>query len=174
MDFNLTVVANEAQLPEPIHEEIDSGPRCAHHLCYRFLTDFGKRNFVLFVLAEVGKQEENAGKPLVAGIKKLVNQVLFVSDARVNKYATNISQNACSRWVVKPGQDRDFSIIRFVSLPYRSKSGFKRSRVCSSLRWHVKSANLACARWNSSAEIIGGNACSQTAHWCSGNRLDGP
>jgi hypothetical protein len=30
--LNLAVVLDEAQFPEFVHEEIDSGPRCANHL----------------------------------------------------------------------------------------------------------------------------------------------
>jgi hypothetical protein len=33
VDFKLTVVANEAQLPKSIHEEANPRASCAHHLC---------------------------------------------------------------------------------------------------------------------------------------------
>ena len=80
MDFKLTVIANEAQLPEPVHEEIDSRAGRSHHLCQSLLTDFGNRNFGLPVLAELSQQEEDASKAFLTGIEKLVNQILFVSD----------------------------------------------------------------------------------------------
>jgi hypothetical protein len=79
--LTLTVVANEAHLPEPVHEEAHPRPSGAHHLGQSFLTDLGNCNFRLSVLAEVSQQEENASQPLFAGIKKLVNQIRFVSDA---------------------------------------------------------------------------------------------
>jgi hypothetical protein len=44
------------------------------------LTDFGDRNLLLSLLAEVSKQEKNASKSFLAGIEELVNQILFVSD----------------------------------------------------------------------------------------------
>jgi hypothetical protein len=53
---------------------------CAHHLCKGFLTDFGNCNFGLSVLTEVSQQEKNTSKSFLAGIEKLVNQILFVSD----------------------------------------------------------------------------------------------
>ena len=41
VDLKLAVVANEAQFPEPVHEEIDSRAGCAHHLRQRLPTDLG-------------------------------------------------------------------------------------------------------------------------------------
>ena len=41
MDLNLAVVADEAQLPKPVHEEIDSRAGRAHHLCQSLLTVWG-------------------------------------------------------------------------------------------------------------------------------------
>jgi hypothetical protein len=80
VDLNLTAIANEAQSPEPVHEEIDSRAGRSHHLCQSFLTDLGDRNLGLSVLAEVSKQQKNASKSFLAGIEKLVNQILLVSD----------------------------------------------------------------------------------------------
>lgn len=40
MDLQLTVVLDETQLPEPIHEEANTRAGCAHHLCKGLLTDF--------------------------------------------------------------------------------------------------------------------------------------
>jgi len=54
VDFKPTVVTNETQLPEPVHEEICSPASCTHHLCQSFLTDLGDRNFRFSVLAEMG------------------------------------------------------------------------------------------------------------------------
>ena len=45
IDLKLTVIANEAQFPEPVHEEVDSRAGRSHHLCQSLLTDFGNRNF---------------------------------------------------------------------------------------------------------------------------------
>jgi hypothetical protein len=38
VDFKLTVVANETQLPESVHKEIDSRAGRSHHLCQSLLT----------------------------------------------------------------------------------------------------------------------------------------
>ena len=73
VDFKLTVVANEAQLPEPVHEKADPRPGCTNHLCQSLLTDFGNCNFGFSVLPEVSQQEENTSQPFLAGIEKLVN-----------------------------------------------------------------------------------------------------
>jgi hypothetical protein len=78
VDFKLTVVANETQLPELVHEKVNTRASCAYHLRKSFLTDVGNCNFGLSVLAEVSKQEENASKPFLARIEKLINQILFV------------------------------------------------------------------------------------------------
>src|ERR1700730_5037512 len=73
-------IVNEAQLPEPVHDKVNPRPSCAHHLCQSLLTDFGNCNFGLSILAEVSKQEKNPSKSFLAGIEKLINQILFVSD----------------------------------------------------------------------------------------------
>jgi hypothetical protein len=80
VDLKLTVVANEAHLPEPVHEKADPRPSGAHHLGQSFLTDLGNCNFRLSVFAEVSQQEKHASQSFLAGIKKLVNQIRFVSD----------------------------------------------------------------------------------------------
>jgi hypothetical protein len=44
----------------------------------RRMPSFWNCNLGLSVLAEVSQQEKNAGQSFLAGIKKLVNQILFV------------------------------------------------------------------------------------------------
>ena len=73
-------IVNEAQFPEPIHEETDPRPGCTHHLGQRLLTDLGDYRLGHAFLAEVSKQQQNPRESLFAGIEKLVDQVLFVSD----------------------------------------------------------------------------------------------
>jgi hypothetical protein len=75
-----SLIINETQFSEPVHEETDPPASCAHHLCQRFLTDLGDRNFGLSFLAKASKKEEDASQPFLAGIEKLVNQVFFMSD----------------------------------------------------------------------------------------------
>jgi len=45
-----------------------------------FLTEFGDSNLGLSILAEASQQEQKASQSFLAGIEKLVNQVLFISD----------------------------------------------------------------------------------------------
>jgi hypothetical protein len=78
MDFQFSVVANETQLPEPVHEKINPRASRAHHLCQSLLTNCGNCNFGLSVLAEVSQQEKHASQSFLARIKELVNQILFV------------------------------------------------------------------------------------------------
>jgi hypothetical protein len=80
VDLQLTVVANEAQLSEPVHEKAHPRAGSAHHLRQSLLTDFGDCDFGLSVFAEVSEQKKNASQSFLTGIEKLVNQVLFVSD----------------------------------------------------------------------------------------------
>jgi len=85
VDFNLTVVANEPQFSKFVHEETNPPTSCANHLCESLLADSWNCNFRLSVLAELSKQEKNTGKSFLAGIEKLVNQILFVAEVRVSK-----------------------------------------------------------------------------------------
>jgi hypothetical protein len=81
VNLKFAVVMNEAQLPEPVHEKVNASARCAHHFRKDFLTNFGHFNFFGHALfAETSKQKKNTGKPFLAGVKKLVNQVFLVPD----------------------------------------------------------------------------------------------
>src|ERR1700681_4505885 len=73
-------VVNKAELSEPIHEKIDSRPGCAYHFCEGLLTHLGDYSLGLSFLAEMSKQQKNTGESFLAGIEKLVNQILFVSN----------------------------------------------------------------------------------------------
>ena len=81
MDLKTTVVIDEAQLPEFVHEGTDSRPGGAHHLGQGLLANL--RNFCSFpdaILAESSEQKKNARQPLLAGIEQVVNQVLLISN----------------------------------------------------------------------------------------------
>ncbi len=73
-------IVNEAQLPEPVHEETDPRAGCAHHLREGLLTDPGYDVLGHIFFSEVSEQQQSPGQSLFAGVKELVNQVLFVSD----------------------------------------------------------------------------------------------
>jgi hypothetical protein len=76
----LAVVFDEAHFSELVHEEIDSRAGCAHHLSQSLLTDLRDHGFGLSVLAKMSQQQQHPGKSFFAGIEKLVNQVLFISE----------------------------------------------------------------------------------------------
>jgi hypothetical protein len=68
-----TVVVDESQLPEAVHEEADSGARRADHLREGFLTDLRDYGFRNAFLAEMSQQQQNARKSLFAGVEELVD-----------------------------------------------------------------------------------------------------
>jgi hypothetical protein len=71
------VVLDKARLPELVHEETDSGPRGADYLGQRFLADLRKDRLGLVYLPKVGQQQQHPCQPFLAGIKKLIHQILF-------------------------------------------------------------------------------------------------
>ena len=70
------VVIDKAKLPELFYEMIDSRPGCADHLYQVFLIDFGEDNLDSTFLAKISQQEENPGQTLLAGIEKLIDEIL--------------------------------------------------------------------------------------------------
>ena len=73
-----SVIVNESQFPEPVHEKTDPRPRGAYHLCEGFLTHLGDYSLGSAFLAEMSQQQKNTSKALLTGIEKLVNQILFI------------------------------------------------------------------------------------------------
>ena len=71
------IVVDEAKIAELVHEFVDSRTGGAHHLGQGFLADFGNRRFRLIHLPITGHQQQQAGKPLFAGVEQLVDQVFF-------------------------------------------------------------------------------------------------
>ena len=74
------VVLNEAEFPEFVHEKVDPGARCANHFRQHLLGNFGKHLFWLGFPAIPGEQQKSAGQPFLAGVKKLIDQILLDSD----------------------------------------------------------------------------------------------
>ena len=66
MDLQSTVVFDQAELSEFVHEEIDSGPRRSHSGRQHVLTDMGNDGFHFAVFAVVGEHQENASQPFFA------------------------------------------------------------------------------------------------------------
>jgi hypothetical protein len=79
VDVDFPVVLDEAQFPEFIHEKIHTRPRRANHLCQHLLGYLRKRFLRMTWRAVVCEQQQSARQALFAGIKELVDQVLFNS-----------------------------------------------------------------------------------------------
>jgi hypothetical protein len=77
MDFEVPVVVYVAQLPKLVHEEAHAGARRVDHVRERLLADLRDYRLMLPVLAEVRQQEQSPRQSFLAGIKQLVDQVLF-------------------------------------------------------------------------------------------------
>src|SRR5471032_2567535 len=60
VDFNVTVVLDEAQFTKFVHEETDARPRGSNHLGKRLLTDFGKNRFQRSFAAVVRQEQEQS------------------------------------------------------------------------------------------------------------------
>ena len=56
VDFNPSVVFDETQFPELVHEKIDPRARCADHLRERFLRDLGEQAVGLVLFTVAGEQ----------------------------------------------------------------------------------------------------------------------
>jgi hypothetical protein len=86
VNAQLTVVLDESQFAEAIHEEADSGAGGANHLCQGFLADFGNHGLWSPVFAELGEQQQGACQALFAGVEELINQIFLetnVTDQQV-------------------------------------------------------------------------------------------
>ena len=60
VNMQAVVVMNEAELPEFIHKETDSRPRCADHFGERFLADLRHDRLGLGVFPKVGQQQQHS------------------------------------------------------------------------------------------------------------------
>ena len=77
MNFNPAVVVDEAEFAESIHEEAYPRPRGAHQTRQCLLADIGNRRLRFAFLPEVGQQKQDARQTLLAGIEKLIYQILL-------------------------------------------------------------------------------------------------
>lgn len=59
-----SVVVNEAQLPEAIHEKRNSRSRGTYDLGQRFVAYLGEHRFQSFVFTETSKQQKSPGQAL--------------------------------------------------------------------------------------------------------------
>jgi hypothetical protein len=70
------VVIDKTKLLELVHEMTDPRPGGAHHLRQVFLTDSGKDTLGATFLAKMSQQQENPGQALLAGVEKLIDEIL--------------------------------------------------------------------------------------------------
>ena len=83
MDLDLSIVADEAQFAEFVHEETHAGSGRADHLSQRFLTDMGIDGGRVAFLAEIRQQEKKSCETLFARIEQLVDQLFNSSEKRL-------------------------------------------------------------------------------------------
>ncbi len=69
VDFEPAVVFNEAQLSKLVHKVTDPCPSSADHLCQGLLTDPRNHRLALSIFTKMGKQQQDPGQPLLAGVK---------------------------------------------------------------------------------------------------------
>ncbi len=77
VNVNFSVVADEAQLAEFIHEETDARSRCPDHLCESFLADLDIDRLRAALLGEMREKQKKASQSAFARIEQLVDQILF-------------------------------------------------------------------------------------------------
>jgi len=75
VDVQPTVILDEAELPEFIHEEIDARACRADPRRQNVLVDSWNDRFQLSLFAEIGEEQEQPGEPAFARIEQLINQI---------------------------------------------------------------------------------------------------
>src|SRR5882762_7342972 len=78
--FRTAGVVNKTQFPEPVHEKANPRTSRPHHFGQTLLTDFRDHSLGHTILAKMSQQKKNSGQPLFAGVKQLVDQILFITD----------------------------------------------------------------------------------------------
>jgi len=97
VDLKPAIVVDEAQIPESGHEKVYPRACRTHHRRQSRLACLGNHTLGSSFLAEMSQQQENSCQSLFAGIEKLVDRSSSYRMLRANKYATNMSDNLCSR-----------------------------------------------------------------------------
>jgi hypothetical protein len=80
IDVKSTVVLDESELSEFVHEETDPRARCANHFRQHLLRYFGKHLWWLGFLAITSEQQESPSQASLDGIEKLIDQVFLEPD----------------------------------------------------------------------------------------------
>lgn len=77
-DFQSPVVIDVALPPEPIHEQIDAGAGCAHHLGQNLVADKGNLYNRWAVLIQMSKPQQNSGETLFRGRREQIRNMIPV------------------------------------------------------------------------------------------------
>jgi hypothetical protein len=77
VDFNFTVVRNESQFAESVHEEVNARASSPNHLRQHLLAYSGNHLLRRFFLAKLRQQQKDPGEALFAGIEELIHQVFL-------------------------------------------------------------------------------------------------
>ena len=72
-----TVVIDEAQFSEPIHEKADPRTRGTDHLGEGLLADFRNDGYRLGFLAKICQQQEKPGEAFFARVEEVIHQIRF-------------------------------------------------------------------------------------------------
>jgi hypothetical protein len=67
------LAVDEARILEPVHEEANTRPRGAHHLCQRLMTHLRNRSLGCSMAIEVREQQGNTCQSFLARTAMLVN-----------------------------------------------------------------------------------------------------
>jgi hypothetical protein len=93
---------NEAQFSKFVHEETHAGPGRADHLRKRLLADFRDHRLRFPFLAKVGHEQEQPGKPFLARIEQLIDEVCFDADGPAKKMG---NEHLGERWFLMDHAD---------------------------------------------------------------------
>src|SRR5882762_4222101 len=73
-------VIDKAQFPEPVHKKTHPRTSCPDHFGQALLTDFRNHGLGHTILPKMSKQKQDSSQPLFAGVKQLVDQILFITN----------------------------------------------------------------------------------------------
>src|SRR6266480_1164940 len=93
MDFQFSVVFDEAQFAELVHEKAHPRSGRADHLRQRFLTEVSHDRLRPAFLAEICKQKEKSGEALFLELNNWSIKSSSIRLFRVNRYDMNSSEN---------------------------------------------------------------------------------
>jgi hypothetical protein len=75
VNTDASVVFDEPQFAEPVHEEAYSGPGSSDHLRQRLLRNLWDQSLRFSGSAELRHEQQDSGQALFAAIEKLIDEV---------------------------------------------------------------------------------------------------